>query len=52
MPDPRWFECPVIIPYMGGKFELGKKLLDNSGLEIIAADDLADAAAKVVKAIK
>ncbi|MBC8299863.1 MAG: DNA adenine methylase [Pelagibacterales bacterium] len=27
MPDPRWFECPVIIPYMGGKFELGKKLI-------------------------
>jgi DNA adenine methylase len=27
MPDPRWFECPVIIPYMGGKFELGRKLI-------------------------
>ena len=27
MPDPRWFECPVLIPYMGGKFELSKKLI-------------------------
>ena len=27
MPDPRWFECPVIIPYMGGKFELSKRLI-------------------------
>ncbi len=27
MPDPRWYECPVIIPYMGGKFELSKKLI-------------------------
>jgi len=27
MPDPRWYECPVIIPYMGGKFELGRKLI-------------------------
>ena len=28
MPDPRWFECPVMIPYMGGKFELSRKLID------------------------
>jgi len=27
MPDPRWFECPVLIPYMGGKFELSRKLI-------------------------
>ena len=27
MPDPRWYECPVLIPYLGGKFELGKKLI-------------------------
>ena len=31
--------------------ELGKKILDNSGLKIIAADDLGDAADKIVKAI-
>jgi len=27
MPDPRWWECPVIIPYMGGKFELSRRLI-------------------------
>ena len=27
MPDPRWFQCPVLIPYMGGKFELSRKLI-------------------------
>ena len=25
--DFRWLECPVIIPYMGGKFELSRKLI-------------------------
>ena len=25
--DFRWLECPVIIPYMGGKFELSRKLV-------------------------
>ena len=25
--DFRWIECPVIIPYMGGKFELSRKLI-------------------------
>ena len=33
-------------------FELGKKLLDNSGLKITSANDLADAADKIVKAVK
>ena len=32
--------------------DLGKKILDESGLAIIAADDLADAAGKIVKAVK
>jgi len=30
----------------------GKKLLDESGLKIISADDLSDAATKVVAAVK
>ena len=30
----------------------GKKILDNSGLEIISASDLSDAAEKIVKEIK
>ena len=32
--------------------ELGKKIMAQSGLPIIAADNLADAAEKVVKAVK
>ena len=27
MADVRWKDCPVIIPYMGGKFELSKQLV-------------------------
>ena len=27
MPDYKWFDCPVIIPYYGGKYELSKKLI-------------------------
>jgi len=36
----------------GTNVDLGKKILDDSGLAIIAADDLADAAGKIVKAVK
>lgn len=42
---------PLVVRLAGTNFELGKKILGESGLEIIAADDLADAAAKIVKAI-
>jgi succinyl-CoA synthetase beta subunit len=42
---------PLVVRLAGTNFELGKKMLDNSGLRIIAADDLADAAEKIVKAI-
>jgi succinyl-CoA synthetase beta subunit len=42
---------PLVVRLAGTNFELGKKILANSGLEIIAADDLADAAEKIVKAI-
>jgi succinyl-CoA synthetase beta subunit len=36
----------------GTKFEEGKKILAQSGLKIIPADDLSDAAKKIVEAIK
>ena len=36
----------------GTNYKEGKKILDNSGLKIISASDLGDAAEKVVKAIK
>ncbi len=42
---------PLVVRLAGTNFELGKKILANSGLAIIAADDLADAAQKIVKAI-
>lgn len=43
---------PLVVRLAGTNFELGKKLLDNSGLKITAADDLGDAAEKIVKAVK
>ena len=43
---------PIVVRLAGTKFEEGKKILDNSGLKIISASDLSDAAKKVVQAIK
>ena len=45
-------EVPLVVRLAGTNFEEGKKILDNSGLKIISASDLSDAAKKVVKAIK
>jgi succinyl-CoA synthetase beta subunit len=42
---------PLVVRLAGTNVELGKELLNNSGLAIIAADDLGDAAEKVVSAI-
>ena len=36
----------------GTNFEKGKEILDKSGLEILSASDLNDAAKKIVNAIK
>ena len=44
-------DVPLVVRLAGTNFELGKKILANSGLKIIAADDLADAAEKIVKSI-
>tara|TARA_Y100000590_G_scaffold76800_1_gene85001 strand:+ start:126 stop:1286 length:1161 start_codon:yes stop_codon:yes gene_type:complete len=43
---------PLVARLAGTNFEEGKKILDNSGLEIISASDLSDAAQKIVKEIK
>ncbi|MEI6188579.1 MAG: ADP-forming succinate--CoA ligase subunit beta, partial [Alphaproteobacteria bacterium] len=43
---------PIVVRLAGTNFELGKKMLDESGLKIISADDLADAARKAVLSIK
>ena len=45
-------EVPLVVRLAGTNFEEGKRILDNSGLKIISASDLADAAKKIVKAIK
>ncbi|MCI5050159.1 MAG: ADP-forming succinate--CoA ligase subunit beta [Rickettsiales bacterium] len=43
---------PLVVRLAGTNVELGKKMLSNSGLTIIPADDLADAAEKIVTAVK
>lgn len=43
---------PLVVRLEGTNVEEGKKILNTSGLDIIAADDLADAAKKVVDATK
>jgi succinyl-CoA synthetase beta subunit len=43
---------PVVVRLEGTNVAAGKKLLQESNLPIIAADDLADAAKKVVAAVK
>jgi succinyl-CoA synthetase beta subunit len=43
---------PLVVRLEGTNVELGKKILSGSGLAIVPADDLADAAEKIVKAVK
>ncbi len=43
---------PLVVRLEGTNVDLGKKIMAESGLPIISADDLGDAARKVVKAVK
>ena len=43
---------PLVVRLEGTNVELGKSILADSGLDIIAADDLADGAKKIVDAIQ
>ena len=43
---------PLVVRLAGTNFEEGKKILKNSDLKIISADNLDDAAKKIVEAIK
>ncbi|MFN7710170.1 MAG: ADP-forming succinate--CoA ligase subunit beta [Holosporales bacterium] len=43
---------PLVVRLEGTNVDLGKKILAGSGLPIITADDLGDAAQKVVQAVK
>ena len=45
-------EVPVVVRLEGTKVDDGKKLLNDSGLKIISANDFTDAAEKVVAAAK
>jgi len=45
-------DVPLVVRLEGTNVELGKKILAESGLPIVSGDDLADAAEKVVKAVK
>jgi len=45
-------EVPLVVRLEGTNVELGKKILAESGLPILSANDLADAAQKIVKAVK
>jgi succinyl-CoA synthetase beta subunit len=43
---------PLVVRLEGTNVELGKKILKESGLAIIPADSMADAAQKIVQAAK
>ena len=43
---------PLVVRLAGTNFLEGKKILDNSGLKLISAENLGDAAKKIVEAIK
>ncbi len=45
-------EVPLVVRLEGTNVELGKKIIDESGLNVISADDLDDAAKKIVSAVK
>ena len=43
---------PLVVRLAGTNFKEGKQILDNSGLKLISAENLDDAAKKIVEAIK
>ena len=45
-------QVPLVVRLEGTNVELGKEIIRNSGLNVIAGDNLADAAQKIVKAVK
>ncbi len=43
---------PLVVRLEGNNVDLGKKILDESGLTIISGDSMSDAAQKIVKAVE
>jgi succinyl-CoA synthetase beta subunit len=45
-------KVPLVVRLEGTNVELGKQIINDSGLDVIAADNLSDAAEKIVKAVR
>ncbi|MCX8952118.1 ADP-forming succinate--CoA ligase subunit beta [Ruegeria sp. NA] len=45
-------QVPLVVRLEGTNVEKGKEIINNSGLDVIAADNLKDGAEKIVKAVK
>ncbi len=45
-------QVPLVVRLEGTNVELGKQIIAESGLNVVAADDLDDAAQKIVKAVR
>jgi len=45
-------KVPLVVRLEGTKVEEGKKIINESDVDVVAADDLDDAAQKIVKAVK
>jgi succinyl-CoA synthetase beta subunit len=45
-------KVPLVVRLEGTNVELGREIIRNSGLNVIAADDLSDAAQKIVEAVR
>ncbi|NNK78996.1 MAG: ADP-forming succinate--CoA ligase subunit beta [Litoreibacter sp.] len=45
-------KVPLVVRLEGTNVEEGKRIINESGLDVIAADDLKDGAEKIVKAVK
>jgi succinyl-CoA synthetase beta subunit len=45
-------KVPLVVRLEGTNVELGKKIISESGLNVIAANDLADGAQKIVQAVR
>jgi succinyl-CoA synthetase beta subunit len=45
-------KVPLVVRLEGTNVQLGKKIINNSGLNVVSADDLDDAARKIVRAVR
>ena len=45
-------QVPLVVRLEGTNVELGKEIIASSGLNVLAADDLDDAAQKIVNAVR